>query len=351
MKNSGFGKDIRNLIIGCAMANHDDDQAQMLSAYRDYDDSPGLIVTADGKFLETLSGEQLLQLSAQVRITRADRLTKSSTEFTEDIVQLAGQLSNEAYRMNDLAQSLHQQAAHMTDAAQNVAVGAAQSAAGLQDVNKRGHRLADALEQLSQVSVEAQIIRQQTHRVIDAADPQMKALSECGAEISQIIDVIHNVGKQTNYLALNAQIEALRQNSHNSGFVAVAGEIKQLATQTRASALAVTSKAENIGKTVDEVMFGHGEISRAMDNIDGISDRIETAVKEQSATGFVIAGFVEQAAIATADISQRATDIGSQALLVQAGAKDLNQVSNSVLDSTQRISERSRKFVNSIPSL
>lgn len=348
MSNPGFGMDIKGLIRQCAVAEHSLDSPRWIAAFSRHVDSPGLILTSNGSFVETLSSDRLLELMSQGRMARAEKIARSSQAFTEEILALSGQLSTAANKVHSLSESLGGQANGMADAAQNVAAGATQSSMGLQDVNERGRNLANAMEQLTVVASEAKMVRARTKDVIDAAAPQMTALAESGLEIRNIIEVIHNVGRQTNFLALNAQIEAVRHDANTHGFIAVAGEIKQLAKQTRGSANEVSTKVDRIGKAVGDVLAGHGEIVEAMDRISTISGQIDTAVEEQSATSLVIAGFVAQAADATADISMRAGDIGKRAHQVQTSAKELERVSELLLVSATDISDRSREFVQTI---
>lgn len=348
MSNPGFGKSIQNLVRPCAVAEQHLESAELIATYADHPDSPGVVLTVAGQFIETLSDDHLLELMAQSRIVRAEKITANSQLFNQEILSLSDQLCDTAKKVHALSQLLSEQADGMTEAAHNVASGAAQSSSGLKDVNERGHKLAGAMEQLTVVASEAKLIRVRTNDVIDAAEPQMKALAKSGTEIGSISEVIHGVGRKTNFLALNAQIEAVRQESDHAGFVAVAGEIKQLATQTRSAADEVTKKVNSIGKAVGEVLAGHREIVDAMAQMSAISNQIDSAVSAHSATSLVVASYVEQAADATADISVRAHDIGTRARHVQSSAKDLERVSAMLLKSATDIRIRSQEFVEAI---
>lgn len=348
MSNPGFGKSIQNLVRPCAVAEQHLESAELIATYADHPDSPGVVLTVAGQFIETLSDDHLLELMAQSRIARAEKITADSQLFNQEILWLSDQLCDTAKKVHALSQLLTEQADGMTEAAHNVAAGAAQSSSGLKDINERGHKLAGAMEQLTVVASEAKLIRVRTNDVIDAAEPQMKALAKSGTEIGSISEVIHGVGRKTNFLALNAQIEAVRQESDHAGFVAVAGEIKLLATQTRSAADEVTKKVNSIGKAVGEVLAGHREIVDAMAQMSAISNQIDSAVSAHSATSLVVASYVEQAADATADISVRAHDIGTRARHVQSSAKDLERVSAMLLKSATDIRTRSQEFVEAI---
>ena len=348
MSNPGFGQDICGLIVDCAVAEADSGDTGMVAAFSRYPNSPGLVTARDGLFVETYSGEDLAERMAAARVSRAERITENGGSFTTEIVSLSSRLSKAASRMQVLSESLVGQAKSMTDAAQNVASGASQSSMGLQDVNERGRQLALALDQLAQVALQARDVRAQTREVIDATEPQIAALADSGKEIRTIIDVIRDIGRKTNFLALNAQIEAVRSDDNIAGFVAVANEIKQLSNQTKGSADEVSGKADKIGAVVGDVLSGHREIVLAMESMSDISGRIDSAVVEQSATSMVIAGYVEQAADATKDISAGAQHIGTLAQDLYADAREIEQFSALLLNSATAISEKSREFVHSI---
>jgi methyl-accepting chemotaxis protein len=73
------------------------------------------------------------------------------------------------------------------------------------------------------------------------------ALSVSAAGIGAILGVIDGVTTQTNLLALNAAIIAAQAGEHGKGFSVVAGEIKQLAEQTKLS-------TGEIGKVINDVL-------------------------------------------------------------------------------------------------
>jgi methyl-accepting chemotaxis protein len=348
MCNPSFGQDVAKFVRDCPVVEADAGEEGLAEIYRQFSDSPGVILTRHGRFERTVSSDGLVGLLAQARVAHAERVTQNCELFTQEIVSMAGQLSDAAKRMRGLSHSLSNQAVGVVDAAQNVACSAAQSSAGLQDVNERGHILAKALEQLADVAQEARNARARTTEILVASDPKMAQLTENSAEIGKIVDMIRDIGRATNFLALNAQIEATRSNDSNNGFIAVAGEIKQLAVQTRASADDVTGNVERINTVVADVVTGHKNIVGAMESINAVSGQIEQAVKEQSTTSLTIAGFVEQAAQASQEISSRATQIDQLASRVQSDANELGSFAELLSSSADLICSHSQKFVRSI---
>ena len=69
-------------------------------------------------------------------------------------------------------------------------------------------------------------------------------LQKYSVQITEVINIINNISKQTQLLALNASIEAARAGNEGKGFSIVASEISKLALET-----------ENATKSITRLMF------------------------------------------------------------------------------------------------
>jgi methyl-accepting chemotaxis protein len=83
---------------------------------------------------------------------------------------------------------------------------------------------------------------------------RIKQLSESTQSIRKVLEMIHNVTKQTNILSLNATIEAARAGAAGKGFVVVADEIRNLAAQSRQSIDVVGQIMERIETEITETV-------------------------------------------------------------------------------------------------
>jgi methyl-accepting chemotaxis protein len=87
-------------------------------------------------------------------------------------------------------------------------------------------------------------------------------------ELQALVDVIATVARQTNFLAINAAIEAARAGPAGRGFAVVASEIRQLSNRTREVAVDIA-----------------GKINAATDGIDKELAIAEEASDSQSRSG------------------------------------------------------------------
>ena len=68
------------------------------------------------------------------------------------------------------------------------------------------------------------------------------------SNINDFINIINNIGKQTNLLALNASIEASRAGVSGRGFMVVANEFKEMASQTEQYTADIRGSLEEINQ-------------------------------------------------------------------------------------------------------
>ena len=112
----------------------------------------------------------------------------------------------------------------------------------------------------------------------------MGKLGRSSAEIGEVIKVITSIAQQTNLLALNATIEAARAGEAGKGFAVVANEVKELAKQTAKATEDISRRINAIQTDTKGAVDAIASISGVINQINGISGTIATAVEEQSAT-------------------------------------------------------------------
>lgn len=86
-------------------------------------------------------------------------------------------------------------------------------------------------------------------------------LQKYSAEITEVINIINNISKQTQLLALNASIEAARAGNEGKGFSVVASEISKLALETENATKSITDVINMVNIHTGETYKYAGEIN------------------------------------------------------------------------------------------
>jgi methyl-accepting chemotaxis protein len=123
---------------------------------------------------------------------------------------------------------------------------------------------AEDVKQLSQQSVSVAQMGNEQMKVLNNA---MESIAKHSNKISDIIQVIHNIAKQTNLLSLNATIEAARAGNAGKGFAVVAGEIKKLAEECSSAVKFTSELIENSISAMKEGVVLTVEVSKYFDEI------------------------------------------------------------------------------------
>src|SRR5690606_12687970 len=129
-------------------------------------------------------------------------------------------------------------------------------------------------------------------------------LGASSQEIGDVIKVISSIAQQTNLLALNATIEAARAGEAGKGFAVVANEVKELAKQTAKATNDITKKIETIQSDSKNAVNAIGEISIAIDKVNGYAGNIAASVEEQASTTNEVTRIVTEAAEGVRQINE-----------------------------------------------
>lgn len=133
-------------------------------------------------------------------------------------------------------------------------------------------------------------------------------LTSAVKDIGGIAESIKHISGQTNLLALNAAIEAARVGEQGRGFAVVAQEVRKLAEESRLATETIRKSVSEVQNIVSEIVptlsalssemltnqqqiaditqaaqrenNAISEISRALDNINGISDKLGNSINK-----------------------------------------------------------------------
>jgi methyl-accepting chemotaxis protein len=219
-----------------------------------------------------------------------------------------------------------------------------QSCTQITEKAKQVTAVAEAVSIANTSSVDAVQKANQTveaiHEQAEAVAQNIVSLSEKTQAVGDILATVNDIAEQSHLLALNAAIEAAAAGEHGRTFSVVAGEIKNLADQSKAATVQVKSILGDIQKEIHtsvmltEEAVKRVDIGRHQADAAASSIRTMSANIDQSVQAFqqIVAGTNQQqigfenVMQALKDISRASEQAASGTRQTEKAAANLNDI-------------------------
>ena len=315
--------------------------------YKTQGDEIGMMARAVNIFAE--NGQEAERLRAEQGVSQAAREKRAKlmeeyiSEFESAVGSVTKALAAASTEMQSSAQNMTAIAEETTHQANNVASAALQASANVQTVASAGEELSASISEISKQMGNASDIAQRAVTQAQETDTKVTDLSVAAQKISEVIQIINQIAGQTNLLALNATIEAARAGESGKGFAVVASEVKNLATQTAKATEDIAEQVNSMQAVTDSTVSAIRGISQTINQINGISLAVSSAVEEQGAATLEIARNVQEAAKGTEEVTnninsvtQSAAETGQNSSQVLSASQELARMTNQLADHVER---------------
>jgi methyl-accepting chemotaxis protein len=277
------------------------------------------VIDALGSGLDRLaSGDLTCRLSEDF----ADEYRKVQDDFNSAIDQLQQTIGTIVSSTREVSSAAAEISASTTDLSQRTEEQAAnieQTSASMEQISVTVKKNAENAQQANQLSQNTCAVADRGGEVVTQAVAAMSRIEESSRKISDIIGVIDEIARQTNLLALNAAVEAARAGEAGRGFAVVASEVRSLAQRSSqaakdikdlitnsnvqvregvelvnraggslgeivASIKQVATIVADIANASNEQATGLDQISRALTQLDEVTQQNSALVEENAAT-------------------------------------------------------------------
>ena len=236
-------------------------------------------------------------------------------EVVQGLAAASEELSAVSRTMEENAENAAKEAEVVSHSGKEVSLNVNSVAAGTEEMNASINEIAGNASNAASTSGAAVKSAQEANTIISS-------LGQSSQEIGEVIKVINGIAEQTNLLALNATIEAARAGEAGKGFAVVANEVKELANQTAKATGEITDKIQSIQSDVGGAVTSISDVGKVIDQINGISTTIASAVEEQTATTGEMTRNVSDAAKGSQDIADNLASLAKAVESTKQGAGD-----------------------------
>ena len=292
------------------------------------------------------SNDELGRLAAALR-----KLRESTLAVLEELNEAADSLASSSTEVLEAAEAQLQRATRQAETVKQT--GSAVS--GLRQMSQQATAKAEAVVDLAKgaevSSSNGDFAVQQSASAMRAMREQVEAVSETlenlvmqTHQIGSIIAVVTDLAQQSNMVALNANIEAVRAGEAGKGFALVAKEVRSLSDLSRRSTDQVRSILDEIaGAAADTTRVVQEGRRRADSGVElahaaGRAIRqLAEAISQSSNAATTIAGSIRQQGIGVEQIGQAISEIDRDARESTRGIGMLRHASQDIKSHSDRM--------------
>jgi methyl-accepting chemotaxis protein len=276
--------------------------------------------------------------------TAINQMSGSLKRMIQDITANSVQVASASQELSSTSQQITANSEETSAQAKVVSNAAEHVSQNLQTVATGAEQMGASIKEIAKNASEAAKIATSAVRVAETTTTTVSKLGESSNEIGQVIKVITSIAQQTNLLALNATIEAARAGEAGKGFAVVANEVKELAKETAKATEDISRKIEAIQTDTKAAVEAIASISEVINQVNGISNTIATAVEEQNATTNEMARNVSEAAHGSGEITSNITGVAQAAESTSRGAEDTQKAAQRLVETSAELRRLVEQF-------
>jgi len=215
----------------------------------------------------------ILENSIKVNMGEIDRSIKKVDAQIENttagVEELTATLEEIVRNIDSILQNMERQAAAVEESASSIE----EMVRNIENTTKISIKTKDISTSLNGVATDGGI-------AVKASITSIKEIAEYSQQIIKILQLISNIAKQTNLLAMNASIEAAHAGDAGKGFAIVADEIRRMSEDTNKNAREIGDVVNSIVTRIEDSVKLAEKAGIGLDMINAYSKQSVQIVSE-----------------------------------------------------------------------
>jgi methyl-accepting chemotaxis protein len=299
-----------------------------------------------------LSAINTMVISFREIVSNVKNKGLSLAKSSEDMVRIAGQLSDNSEKMNQKANtvaitsgqmsnninSIASSMEHISFRVNKVSGTAEQVSSNINSIALSVDNMSKSMSNIEQNARLGSSIAAEALSKANTAENTMNLLKNSADEIGGVTDVIKRLAYKTNLLALNASIEAAAAGNAGREFAVVANAIQNFAIQSNQAAEDIAMRITSVQESTEDAIKVILDISQIIDRMNNAAEKILSSVEEQTRAADNLSHNSKEADSRSKDISDAMIELAHAANKVSINIAEIAGGAKNVSEHNHKVS-------------
>jgi len=314
---------------------------------------------------DTIKGLKVMVTELSEAGININTVSQNMLSSGQEMNAMVTQLSASADQIARGAKAQAEQTEGASKESEGVSETAANTSVRAEEMNRMtetaGSAVSDGTKALEETIKNTDLLRQGSAESVT----KIESLSKSSEQIQEIVDVIRDIATQTNILAINAAIEAVRAGRQGKGFAVVAEEVKTLSADSKEQArriltlvqavlgetggtvMTIRTMAENVGMvrdSIDQMSKAFEEINVSIEATSGTAKEISSAAAAQKKSIDSVSESLDKVSGIAADTSTGSSQSAESTRALQGKMQELTATATTLSGMSDKLQQTVGRF-------